>query len=112
MKKFFDYDPTTGITETFHYDPLTDETTIESTQDATPCLEVNKAMANDEEYTKQGIKNGEWHYASIPTIVQLKWLNEYGEKNWPLHPHNKDLLFRLLNSPEWRHLKTTHKMHA
>jgi hypothetical protein len=44
-------------------------------------------------------------------IVQLRWYNEYGPVNWPMLPQNSKLLFRLLNSPEWRYLKTTNKVH-
>ena len=112
MRRFLGNDPITGITEYFHFDDMTKEIHIESVQDVEPLLDLNRSMANDEDYTKQGIKNGTWHYASIPTIVQLKWLNEYGSKDWPMKPGNEKLLFRLLNNPEWRYLKSTGKIHA
>lgn len=111
-REFFDYDPLTGITEYFHFDPMTKQTTIESVQDVSPILDVNKDMANDTDYTQKGIKGGAWHYASIPTVVQLRWLNEYGSENWPLKPGNEKLLFSLLNHPDWRYLKTTGKIHT
>lgn len=53
-----------------------------------------------------------WHYASIPLIVQLKWLTEYGKENYPLKQGNEKLLFKLLNSPEWKYLKATGKLHT
>lgn len=111
-KRLLDHDSETGVTEWFHYDPLTGDVHIETVQDVEPILDVNKALANDEEFTKQGIKDEMWKYARIPNWVQVKWLNEYGPKNWPMHPHNAKLLFRLLNSPEWRYLKTTNKIHV
>lgn len=111
-KEFFGHDPINGITEYFHYDPMTKEVHIESVQDVEPVLDMNKNMANDEQYSKDGIKDGAWHYASIPTVIQLKWLNEYGSQDWPMRPGNEKLLFRLLNSPEWRYLKTTGKIHC
>jgi hypothetical protein len=46
------------------------------------------------------------HVASIPTVVQLKWLTEYG-----VDLTNKDhmpAVKRLLNSDEWRYLKVRH----
>lgn len=112
MKRLFDHDPDTGITEYFHYDPLTDTTRIETVQDVEPFLDGNKARQNDEQYTRDGIKNEMWHYARVPLVIQLRWLNEYGSKDWPMRPGNEKLLFRLLNSPEWRYLKTTGKIHT
>ena len=111
-KRLLDYDPDTGVSEYFHYDAHTDTTVVETVQDVEPILNRNKDLTNDEDYTKVGMKKEMWHYASIPLVVQMRWLNEYGMENWPMHPHNKDLLFRLLNSPEWRYLKTTGKIHV
>lgn len=75
-------------------------------------LDWSKRLQNDDEYTKHGIKHEMWHYAHIPDWVQVKWLNEYGITNWPMHPHNKKLLFKLLNSREWGYLKATRKIHT
>ena len=111
-KRLLDYDPETGVTEYFHYHADTDTTVVETVQDVEPILDKNKGLTNDDDYTKMGIKKEMWHYASVPLVVQMRWLNEYGLENWPMHPHNKDLLFRLLNSPEWRYLKTTGKIHV
>ena len=102
----------TGIEEWFHYDAQTDTTYIETRQDVEPILEANKILQNDDEYSRHGIKHEMWHYASVPLIVQMRWLNEYGMDNWPLRPGNEKLLFRLLNSPEWRYLKCTGKIHT
>lgn len=110
-KRFLDYDPLTGVTEYFHHDESTNTSYVETVQDVDPILDDNKALANDEEVTKKGIKNGMWKYAGIPIWVQMKWLSEYGLKNWPMHPHNGKLLFKLLNSPEWKYLKRTNKIH-
>jgi hypothetical protein len=111
-KRLFDRDPVTGITEWFHFDPMTGDVHIETVQDVEPILDVNKNLKNDDEYTKHGFKEEMWHYACVPVVIQIKWLNEYGMKNWPMLPHNKDLLFRLLNSREWGYLKTTNKIHV
>lgn len=109
-KRLLDHDPLTGITEWFHYD--NGDVHIETVQDTDPILEANKTQQNDEDLTKQGMKEGMWRYASIPVVVQVRWLNEYGSKNWPLRPGNEKLLFSLLNKPEWRYLKTTQKIHC
>ena len=111
MKRLLDYDPLTGVKETFHYDELTGDSHVETTQDVEPILDQNRSLANDDQYSKDGIKNEMWHFASIPIVVQLKWLNEYGPENDPMRKGNEKLLFRLLNSPDYRYLKTTNKIH-
>lgn len=112
IKKHFDFDPLTGITEIFHYDETTGTAYIESLQDVEPQLEENKRLQNNDDYTKHGIKNEFWNYAHVPAIVQLKWLQKYGPQNDPMKKGNEKLLFRLLNDPEWRYLKTTNKIHT
>lgn len=107
-----DYDPITGVREIFHYDELTKDVHIETTQDVGEMLDVNKALQNDDDYTKNGIKNEMWNYAFIPVVVQLQWLKKYGRENDPMKKGNGKLLFSLLNSPEWRHLKRTNKIHV
>lgn len=91
---------------TWHsHDQLTDETIISYTADSTPVLERNKKMQNDDEYTKQGMKDEFWHYASIPVMVQMDWLINHG-----VDIYNKDhgpRISKLLNDPEYRYLKTT-----
>jgi hypothetical protein len=111
-KRLLSSDPLTGIEEWFHYDHMTDSVHIETVQNVEPILDGNKGLQNDDQYSKDGIKNEMWHYASIPLVIQMKWLNEYGMDNWPLRPGNEKLLFRLLNSPEWRYLKCTAKIHT
>lgn len=109
MRRLIGIDETTGI-NTFHeYDPLTDTTTIIHASDAEPVLENNKARANDAEYSKRGIKQGFWLYASIPAIVQTKWLIEHG-----VDVYNKDhgpRIGKLLNDPEYQYLKATTGYH-
>jgi hypothetical protein len=111
-KRVLDHDSLTGVTEYFSYDASTDTSYIETTQDVEPILDVNKTLQNDPDYSKDGMKKEMWHYASIPIVVQMKWLNEYGPKNWPMLPQNKELLFRLLNSRDYKYLKCTEKIHT
>ena len=110
-KRFISHNADTGISEFFHFDSMTGDVHIEHVQDTTGIIDGNIELANDDDYTKKGIKDDMWHYANIPVIVQQRWLNEYGRENWPMLPNNKQLLFRLLNSPEWKYLKTTSKLH-
>ena len=105
MKRILDHDPLSGVTQYHEYDPLTKMTTIETVQDVEPFLERNKQMRNDTEYSKNGIKQEWWHAASIPVVVQYKWLKDYG-----IDIHNADhaqKVNQMLDSPEWRYLKTT-----
>lgn len=111
-KRLLDYDPDTGVSEIFHYDHMTGDVHIETRQDVDPILDVTNELRNDEQYSRDGIKDEMWHYASIPIVVQMRWLSEYGSENWPMKPGNEKLLFRLLNSPEWKYLKATGKIHT
>ena len=111
MPRLLDHDEESGVSQYFHYDPITDTVAIEYRQDVGDELDASKTLQNDDEYTRKGFKDGMWHYAHIPDVVQMAWLSEYGMKNFPLKPENKKLLFRLLNDPKWSYLKTTGKIH-
>lgn len=108
-KRLLSHDGITGISTFHEYDSQTDETRIIHIGDSTPYLEQSKAEANDDEQTKKGIKNGFWHYASIPPAVQVKWLIEKGVDVYNKH-HGKEV-GKLVNSPEYAYLKTTSKYH-
>jgi hypothetical protein len=99
----------TGMTVWFDYDESTDDATLQYEQDVEPYLELNKAMANDDDYTRRGIKGDLWHYANIPVGIQMKWLIEegldiYDDNAWPQ-------IMAKLNDPKYRRLKTTRKFH-
>ena len=105
MKRLFDFDPLTGVTQWFHYNEATGDWGLESVQDVEPIIESNKAMQKDENYSKDGIKREWWHAARIPVVIQEKWLREEGidvfkTEHWPR-------LKKKLNDPDWMYLKTT-----
>lgn len=108
-RRLLSYDPLTGL-ETFHeYNPATNETTIIHVGDCEPVLEENKRLANDTDYSKKGIRQEFWKYASIPPGIQVKWLVEHGVDVW-----NKDHyagISKLLEDPQYRHLKCTTGYH-
>ena len=108
-KRIVDYDPLTAMSTFMDYVPETDTTTIYREQDVSTILDINKALQNNEQFTREGIKSGWWHYGKIPMIVIEKWLNEHGVDVFN-RDHQK-AVFRLLNQPEYRYLKTTTKMH-
>lgn len=109
-RELFSYDPETKMSIYFDYDELTDTTSLEYVQDTAPILEINKTLSNNPDYTNSGIKQEMWHYGSIPVGLQIKWLVEegldiYDDNAWPQ-------IYAKLNSPEYRHLKTTSKSHG
>jgi hypothetical protein len=111
-KRVLDYDTFSGITTSVDYDYATDQTHVireASGADIEARLDLNKSIANDDDITKNGIKDGWWHYAEIPNIVIEKWIAEYGINLYDKN-HEK-AVYRLLNQPEWRYLKTTSKYH-
>ena len=108
-KRILDYDPISGITRYFDYHAPDDTAIVYSEQDVSSILDTNKAMQNEPETWKQGVKNGFAHYAQIPNIVIEKWLNEHGVNVYKKEHRAK--VFQLLNQPEYRYLKTTTKMH-
>jgi len=110
MKRLVDYDPMTGITTWFEYHPETDMTIVGREQDVDGILDLNRHLRNDSDYSKAGIKNDWWHYATIPNILIEKWKTEEG-----IDVFNKDhgkKLFQKLNSPEYKYLRVTDKVHA
>lgn len=109
MKRIIDYDPLSGITTTFDYDPVTDMTIIGREQDVEHILKISKALQNDDAYTRQGFKDDWWHYAIIPNIVIEKWINELGVNAFDKNDRKR--VYQLLNDPMYRYLKTTSKHH-
>src|SRR5210317_1987629 len=97
-------DALTGLETIHHYDESTGETHIEHKQDITSVIELNKNLHNTS-YQKDGVKESWMRAAIIPEIVQIQWRKEYGIKDiaddeyWPK-------VRRLLNSPDYKYLKT------
>ena len=108
MPILFDYDPITGIKEYFDYDPINDAVSITSEQDITLFLDRMNALRNNEDYSKDGIKEEWWHYCSIPSVVELE-LRKKG-----LCLENKDHMKQILKeiNSNYPFLKATTKKHA
>jgi hypothetical protein len=85
-------------------------TIVAREQDVEPFLEANKLLQNDENYSKQGIKEGWWHYAHLPAVIIEKFMNEHGVDVFNRDHDRKK--YQLLNQPEYKYLKTTTKMHT
>ena len=66
--RIFDRNDVTGITRLWHYDPETDEATIETQQDVSNVVEENKDQFNATD--NKANWTGEWHkVASIPLNI-------------------------------------------
>lgn len=109
MKELIDFDPLTN-TKTYHdYDEETDTTTIIDVQDIQPYMEVAHELRNDDQYTRDGIKNDMWHYANIPNSIIDRMSREDG-----VNVFNKDQareVMKLLNT-KYSFCKTTRKRHV
>lgn len=103
------HDPLNGITQYHDYDPETDTSRFESVGDAGPVLELNRKIANETDISSKGIKDGMWLYARIPAIFQLKLMVEKGIDIYKKEDGHR--LSKVLEDPDYRHLKTTTKRH-
>lgn len=108
MKKLLEYDDFTGITSTFEQEESTGIVHVSQSADVEGALEYTKALRNDEDYSKRGIKNEFWHYAHVPNIVleQMikRGLNPYG-------PGMTKEIMKIIDR-DYPHLKVTTKHHA
>jgi hypothetical protein len=99
--RFLSRDPLTGAVEHYRYDESSDTCIIRRREDVEPVIEANK---------RSGLDNDGWNAdrsmrlaARIPPQVQLLWLQQYGIRAWD--KNHKKAVRRLLNDPEWRHLR-------
>lgn len=108
-KRLLSYDSLTGLSTYHAYDDQTDTTIIQTVGDCEPYLELNKLRQNDADFSKNGIKQEFFLYASIPPAFQVKLLVEHG-----IDVYNREhsaRLGRILEDPEYRFLKCTTKKH-
>ena len=93
-KKILDVSPDKAITRTWHFNPDTEETTIQTSQDVTAVIEANKrdfATIDNKANWK-----GEWHHvASIPETVYFQLKSE-GKLDDPVY------MKKWLNDPDNR----------
>lgn len=101
---FTETDPYTGLTTEFLLDGknLVERTTAsaESTQHV---LDHAARLANDADYSKNGIKAGWWHAATIPAEVWLKW----AEGGFDIFTASTPDIMKKLRDPDYKLLRTT-----
>lgn len=107
MSILFDYDPLTGVSQHFDYDPVKDQIFLTSSQDLSFLMEQLKQKRNNPEAWKKGIKESFAHYATIPPIVEL----ELKKKGIDIHnPAQTKELLKEINT-NYPFLKTTTAHH-
>mgnify|MGYP003536031045 FL=1 len=104
----FDYNPDTGVTQYFDYDPINDEINITSVQDCSAIVDYMTQLRNNEEYSKKGIKEEWWHYAKIPTFVEI----ELRKKVINIYDKNATKAILKEINQNYPALKATTKTHA
>lgn len=107
MGKWTEYNPHNGMQEAHEYREDTGKLVITKSEDVEPLLDHHAELRNTRA-TDKGIKEGLWHYASIPMTVQYELLKR-GINIFRAEDRKK--MFDVINS-EYPHLKTTHKTHS
>lgn len=103
LTRFLDFDALTGIQTLFHYNELTDETTLEYKQDVEANLESAKKLHTAAWDRRTSRKSDYEHYAHIPNVIIEKWRIEKGVDVFNKH-HVKEV-WALVNSPDYANLK-------
>lgn len=106
-KRLIDYDAATGTTTWFHDAPEIDGMHIETVQDVAPILEANKQSqsAGRAAMKSKSDDHDMEHVARIPMMIQHKWMTEHGVDIY--NPDHRKAALRLLNSNEYRYLRTS-----
>jgi hypothetical protein len=115
-KRLIDVDPITGLQTWHDYDEASDKTFIYECQDIEPLVEHNKVLQNHQgghamgknDYFRKGVKNSWCHIANIDQITQIEWRRKFGVNIflWGKCDWTTKRMKRLLNDPDYRHLRT------
>jgi hypothetical protein len=106
MSVFFDYDPNTGVTQTFDYDPVTEDVRLTSTQNLDTFFEAVKQKRDNPEAWAKGVKEEFAHYASIPPVIEMELLKQGIDIH---NPHQTKELLKAINT-KYPFLKVTTAM--
>lgn len=79
---------------------------IVRTQDVNRVLDMASAMANDEDYTRIGVKKDMFHYARIPNLILEEMKDKHGVWWEDKNDHKHKKFFRVLNT-HYPKFKTT-----
>tara|TARA_R100001129_G_C5254707_1_gene229356 strand:+ start:164 stop:463 length:300 start_codon:yes stop_codon:yes gene_type:complete len=87
----------------FHWHEPTKEMAIEHIQDIKPLIDSNKKLQQEDHHIADDFRLS----ARIPMTVYYEWKNKYGVDMFD--PNHKEGVKKLINSPEYRYLKTTNR---
>ncbi len=76
-KLLLDYNPITGERVFFGFNNHENKVTITHEQDVDEHLKLAHAQAIDDTFTKKGIKNDWWKYASVPNVIIIDMKNKF-----------------------------------
>jgi len=106
MKTLFtEVDPHTGLKSEYLTEDgstLTERITADR-QATTDTLDHLGRLANDERYSKDGIKQDWWHVGSIPAEVWLQWKNE----GFDIFTASTEEIMKKLRDPDYQRLRAT-----
>ena len=87
----------------FHYHNPTGEFAIEHVENLQPLLDSNKRLQQEDHSIRDEFRLS----ARIPATVYYEWRNKYGVDLF--NPNHKEGVKKLINSPEYKYLKTTNR---
>ena len=87
----------------FHYHNPTGEFAIEHIEDIQPLIDSNKKLQQEDHHRADEFRLS----ARIPMTVVYEWKRTYGVDLF--NKNHKEGVRKLLNSPEYRYLKTTNR---
>lgn len=103
MKRLLGRDDRTGIERWFHHDGET--IAIETKQDVSKALDVCRKIRNEFQGYKDEGDHHHHHVAHFPQVVIDHWREEYGLDVFD--PDHSEAVWKKLNDPDWRYLRTT-----
>ena len=92
-----------GKNQIFHYHTPTGEFAIEHIEDIQPLIDSNKKLQQEDHHRADEFRLS----ARIPMTVVYEWKRTYGVDLF--NKNHKEGVRKLLNSPEYRYLKTTNR---
>jgi hypothetical protein len=88
----------------FHFHDATGEFAIEHIEDIKPLIDSNQRLRDNDHSSKDEFRLS----ARIPLTVVYEWKNKYGvDIN---NKNHMEAVKKLLNSPDYRYLKTTNRV--
>ena len=92
-----------GDNQVFHYHNPTGEFAIEHIEDIQPLIDSNKKLQQEDHHRADEFRLS----ARIPMTVVYEWKRTYGVDLF--NKNHKEGVRKLLNSPEYKYLKTTNR---